>query len=195
MIIRDAVTGTAAHVDANRDLHTFSVVETEIDAALEKGNAYNVNTGLIAMTGTATSACLYFKNDEVTDYVIVGFVTYVGVRSATVTDYPLFTVIKEPTGGDVISDATAVDIRSNSNFGSSNSLSSGTLCYKGKDGGTATGGSTHAIVGVSEGRNQFSLPMELPRGSSVAITVDLNTSGGANVYVALIGYLKDANDA
>lgn len=193
-VIRDAATQKSAHVDENCDLHTFSIVETEIEAANEKGNAFNINTGLVALTGTAASGVFYFKNDEVTDYVINGFVTFIGVRSATVTDYPLVTIIKDPTGGDVISNASAVSIKSNSNFGSSKTLGSGTLCYKGADGGTITGGSTHAIIGVSEGRNQFPIPMELPRGSSVGITIDLNTSGGANVYIALIGYLKDAND-
>ena len=193
--IRDASTHKGAHVDNNGDLHTFSITETELQAANTKGNAYNINTGLIALTGTSASAILYFKNNEATDYVVDGLVVFMGQRSATVTDFGLATVSWNPTGGDIISDATAVDYKSNSNGGSSNVLNNGSLVYKGKDGGTMTGGDGHAIIGLAEGRNQFPIPMEIPKGTSIGVTVDLNTSGGANVYIALIGYLKDANDS
>jgi hypothetical protein len=194
-IFRDAVTSTAAHVDENNDLHVFAITESEIEAANTRGNAFNINTGLIALTGTSDSAVFYFKNDEPTDYVINGLVVFLGQRSATVTDYALCTVIKDPTGGDILTGPTDVDINSNSNFGSSKKLSSTTFAYKGADGDTMTGGTTHAIIGIAEGRNQFPIPMELPRGSAMGVKIDLNTSGGANVYVALIGYLKDENDS
>jgi len=193
-IIRDATSGTAAHVDENQDLHTFSITETELQAANTKGNAYNINTGLVALTGSSASAMLYFKNGEDTDYVIDGLVIFMGQRSATVTDFGLATVTWNPTGGDIISDATAVDYKSNSNGGSSNVLGNDSLVYKGKDGGTLTGGVGLAIIGLAEGRNQFPIPMEVPKGTSMGVTIDLNTSGGANVYIALIGYLKDAKD-
>ena len=135
-ILRDAHTSTSAHVDENGDLHTFSITESELEAANAKGNAYNINTGLIALTGTGSSAVLYFKNGENTDYVINGLVVFMGIRSGTVSDYGLATVSWNPTGGDIITDATAVAYKSNSNGGSSNVLNNGSLVYKGKDGGT-----------------------------------------------------------
>jgi hypothetical protein len=192
-IIRDASTGTSARVDENNNLHVFAVTESEVENANAKGCALNINTGLIALTGTGDSAIVYFKNDESVDYVITGLVVGVGIRSATTTDYPLVTIVKDPTAGTIISNATAVDMKSNSNFGSSNAFASTTLAYKGVDGATLTDGSDHAIVMIGEGRTFISIPIELARGHAMGVNIDLNTSGGANVYCAIIGYIKDAN--
>jgi hypothetical protein len=181
-IIKDGTgKGNTAKVDNNNQLHTFSVTESEQRQASQIGNEYNINTGTIAYTGTGDSSMIYFKNDEDTDFVVTAVAVGLGTRSATVTDSANVTIIRNPTGGDLISDATAVSINSNTNFGSSNALSSTTLIYKGKDGGTI--------------RLYASLNIELPKGSSVAVKIDLNTSGGANAYCALIGYLKSTNNS
>ena len=191
-IIKDGTgKGNTAKVDNNNQLHTFSVTETEQRQASQLGNEYNINTGTIAYTGTGESSMIYFKNDESTDFIITAIAVGLGTRSATVTDAANITIIRNPTGGDIISDATAVSINSNTNFGSSNSLSSTTLAYKGKDGGTITGGTDHALLYMTDGRLYATLNVELPKGSSIAVKIDLNTSGGANAYCALIGYLKN----
>lgn len=184
-------TGQKGKIDLNNDLHTFSVTETEKRQATAIGNDYNINTGTLALSGTSTSSVLYFKNDEDTDYVIEALALGIGTRSATVTDSAVITVIKNPTGGDIISDATNVAINSNTNFGSSKTLKTTTLVYSGKTGGTITGGTEHAILYMTDGRLFAGLDMELPKGSSIGVTIDLNTSGGANIYCALVGYLKD----
>jgi effector-binding domain-containing protein len=44
---------------------------------------------------------------------------------------------------------------------------------------------------MTDGRLYAALNIELPKGSSVAIEFDGNTSGTFNVYAALIGYVKD----
>jgi hypothetical protein len=195
-IIKDGTgKGNTAKVDNNNQLHTFSVTESEQRQASQIGNEYNINTGTIAYTGTGDSSMIYFKNDEDTDFVVTAVAVGLGTRSATVTDSANVTIIRNPTGGDLISDATAVSINSNTNFGSSNALSSTTLIYKGKDGGTITGGTEHALLYMTDGRLYASLNIELPKGSSVAVKIDLNTSGGANAYCALIGYLKSPNNA
>jgi hypothetical protein len=194
-IIDGTGTGGKAKVDANNQLHVFSVTESEQRQAAAEGNEYNLNSGEIALTGTSESSLIYFKNDESQDFVITALALGVGTRSATVTDLAKITVVKNPTGGDLITDATLVDINSNTNFGSSNTLASTSYAYKGKDGGTITGGSDHVILYGNDGRLFVSLNMELPKGSSVAVKIDLNTSGGANVYCALIGYIADAKNS
>ena len=65
MIIENGVgNGSKARVDRNNQLHVFAVTEDEQNSAAEHGNLYNINTGLIALTGTSDSAIFYFKNDE-----------------------------------------------------------------------------------------------------------------------------------
>ena len=155
------------------------------------GNAYNINTGPIALTGTADSALLYFKNDEAQDYLVANLEVGIGTLSATITDSALVTVIRNPTGGDLITDATAASIVANSNFGSANTFSVTTLAYKGKDGGTITGGDDYAQFYVNGNSRLFAdLNVDIPTSSSIAIKIDLNTSGGGNVYVALVGHLR-----
>ena len=199
MEIRDPDTHRGMHVDNNNQAHTFAVTETESNSAIENGNGYNINTGIIALTGTGTSAIFYMKNNESpingeSDLVIDTIIVGVNTRSGTVTEDPVITIIRNPTGGTVVSDATAVDINSNANFGSNNVLDS--LVYKGADGKTLTGGTDHAIVQGTEGRITIpELYIDLPKGSSVGIEIDLNTSGGANAYVAVACHRKDGSDA
>lgn len=193
-IIDGTGTGKRTKVDSNNQLHVFAVTETEQQQAAVEGNEYNINTGEIALTGTGDSSVLYFYNDEDTDFVVTALAFGISTRSATVTDSAKITLIRNPTGGDIISNATAVLAQSNTNFGSSNTLRSTTLAYKGIDGGTITGGNDHAIFYQGDGRLYAALNIEMPKGASVGVKVDLNTSGGANVYCALIGYVADENN-
>jgi hypothetical protein len=194
-IIKDGTgKGNTAKVDNNNQLHTFSVTESEQKQAAELGNEYNLNTGTIALTGTSESSLIYFKNDEENDFIITAVAVGLGTRSATVTDAANVTIIRNPDAGDIISDASVVAMKSNTNFGSSKTLSATTLVYKGKDGGTISGGTDHALLYMTDGRLYASLNIEIPKGSSVGMKIDLNTSGGANVYAAFIGYLKSADN-
>ena len=188
-----------AHVDQNNQLHTFCVTETERNAAVEQGKAYNINTGIIALTGSSESAVFYMKNDEApingeTDIVIDSIIIGVNTRSATITEAPIATIYRNPTGGTIVSDANAVSMNSNSNFGSSNTLSS--LVYSASGTGkTITGGTSHAIVVCGERTIIPELYIDLPKGSSIGISLDLNTSGSANVYVAVICHRKDGSNS
>lgn len=200
MIIENGVGNSdKARVDGNNQLHTFSITETEANSAVENGLAFNINTGIIALTGSSDSGIFYIKNDESpingeSDIVIDSIIIGINTVSATITENPIVTIIRNPTAGTVISDATAVSMNSNANFGSSTSLSS--LIYKGADGKTFTGGSDHAIVLCKEGRTVIpQLNIDLIKGSSLGIKVDLNTSGGANVYAAIVCHRKDGKNA
>lgn len=194
-IIDGTGTGSKAKVDKNNQLHVFAVTESETNQAAAKGNQYNLNSGALALTGTGESSLIYLYNDEDQDIIINAIAVGMGTRSGTVTDAAKVTILRNPTGGDLITDATDVDIKSNTNFGSSNTLKDSTLVYKGKDGGTITGGTDHAILYMSDGRLYATLNLELPKGASVGIKIDLNTSGGANVYCALIGYVADGKNS
>ena len=183
----------AAKVGSDNRLQVRAVRETEIIHNGESGNAYNINTGYI--TYTADGTLIYFKNTSDSKFVITDIV--VGIRSNSSPVYstnPGMTVVGNPTGGNLISDATAVSINQNRNLGSSNTLT-GTV-YTGKSGGTLTGGSDIALsLLVTSTRNVIPLDLILPKGSSMGITFDCNlTSGSIDVYTAIIGYYKDNED-
>jgi hypothetical protein len=200
MIIENGVgNANKARVDANNQLHVFAVTENEQNSAAEHGYLYNINTGIIALTGTSDSAVLYFKNTESpldgeANFIITTIIFGLYGRSATVTDSATATLIRNPTGGTIVDDAVACDMISNSNFGSSNTLDS--LVYKASaTGKTLTGGTDHAKILLTEGRTSApELNIDLAKGSSLGVNIDLNTSGGADVYVALVGYRKEGKN-
>ena len=192
-------TGYQQHVDKNQQAHTFCITETERNNAVETGLAYNVNTGIIALTGSSDSAIMYFKNNEspingeadlVIDTIIIG----INTLSATITEKTVATIIRNPTAGTIVSNATAVDMKGNANFGSSNTLDS--LIYKGADGYTLTDGDDYAkVLCKSDERTTIpELNIDLPKGSSIGIKLDINTSGGGNVYAAIVCHRKDGNN-
>ena len=180
--------GFDARVDENNRMHVHSVQVTEIVHAAEQGLAYNLNTGQISVTSDAT--LVYLKNNETRDFVISA-IAVGNDGGATYSARPLITVVRNPTGGDLISDQTDVDMNQNRDFGSSRVL--GSDAYKGKVGGTLTGGNDIAILqSTTGGRDFFTLDFVLTEGSSIGLTYTANISSGTSlIYVALIGYLRD----
>lgn len=180
--------GYQLKVDSKNRAHTQSVTLSEnVQAGLE-GNAYNINTGLISITGDAT--LLYIKNNEdrplVIDAIALG--SFEGI---THSDDPYITLVRNPTAGDLIGDGTAVSMNQNRNFSSSNTLTADV--FKGKVSGTLSGGDDIAILQATPGsRSFYTIDFVLDKGASVGIKLTANvTSGSANWYCAAICYLKD----
>ena len=180
--------GKDAQVDDQNRLRTHAVTESESLHASEEGNAYNINTGLISITGDAT--LMYYKNTGEKDFVVeaIALGSFEGI---THSDDPYITLVRNPTSGDLISDATAVSMNQNRNFGSSNTLNG--VAYKGKVSGTVTGGNDIAILQATPaGRSFYSINFIIPKGNSIGIKLTANvSSGSANWYCALIGFEKD----
>lgn len=187
------------HVDKNEQAHVFALNRTVNQDAVRKGNAYNLNTGTIGLTSTTASGVFYFKNNEspvngessfIIDALAIGI-----DNQGTQAGACIITVVRNPTGGTLISNAVDVDMNQNRNFGSSNTLDS--LVYKGVEGDTITGGSDIAIFYQNAGtRGYYTIDMEVPKGSSVAVKIDTQTtSGTTNLYVACIGHRVDGNNS
>jgi len=180
--------GKDAQVDSSNRLRTHAVTKSESLHAAEEGNAYNINTGLISITGDDT--LLYYKNTGEKDFVVeaVALGSFEGI---THNDDPYITLIRNPTSGDLISDESAVSMNQNRNFGSSNSASG--IAYKGKVSGTVTGGDDIAILQATPGGRAFySINFVLKKGSSIAVKLTANvSSGSANWYCAIVGFEKD----
>lgn len=184
--------GFRAQVGSDKRLQVRAVSEDELIHNGELGNAYNFNTGLITVSGDAT--LIYFKNNS-TDNFILTDIALAAFDGITHSNSPYITVIRNPTAGDLITDATAISMNQNRNFGSSKTAEAN--IYKGKTGGTITGGSDIGIfLSNKTGRSFFTINMLLPKGSSVAIKLTANlSSGSASYYCALLGYYKDSIDA
>ena len=105
------------------------------------------------------------------------------------------TVVRNPTAGTIVDNATAVAINQNRNFGSNATLSADV--YKGATGNTMTGGNDYLLLyqGLSS-RLFATISTDLPRGSSIGIKIDPQTSSNTSlaVYAALICYLRDPKE-
>jgi hypothetical protein len=185
-IIKDGLSGNTAAVDGSNRLDVHAVTVTETQEAIQNGDAYNINTGLITITGATESALFYLKNNEERDFIVDAIA--VGVTDGDTSDSGIVTVVKNPTS---VSFSADVDMNSNRNFGSSNTLAS-SLVYKGADAATITGGSDLGIFLQNDnGRLFATVNVGIPKGRSIAIKYDPNlASGSLSVYAALIGHLK-----
>lgn len=193
MIIEDGTgSGYKQKINANNRAYVNAIQESDEQAAVQRGDAYNINTGEISLTSTSASGILYIKNNETQDLVIHSIA--VGVSSGgTTNDSTRVQVIRNPTAGTLISGASSVGQNANRNFGSSKTLT--VDAYKGAEGNTVTDGENIALVFMQSGSRLFAtLNFELTKGDSIAVTVDSNTSSGTTaVYAAGVCYLKDAN--
>jgi len=188
--IKDADTGYVAHVTTDGELLTRSVTESEEIAANEKGNAYNINTGVITLTDANETSVMYLKNNENDNLVISGIVLGLWASDGDGLDM-MTTFTRNPTTGDIITNENNVAINSNRNFGSGNSLLAD--AYVGASSETKTNGSDHILVRITEESRSFiGINEILPKGSSMGINVTPPTSNTSmNMYAAVICHLEN----
>jgi hypothetical protein len=181
--------GYLAEVDSSNKLMTRAVTEGAEVFANKKGNAYNLNTGIINLTDASRTSVIYLKNNEDKDLIISSVV--IGVFNSANGDGldMLATFVRNPTDGDIITNMNNVSINSNRNYGSTNTLSADV--YKGATGETAVTGTDHILIRISEqSRNFITINEFLPKGSTFAVDITPPTGNdGMNVYVAVISYL------
>lgn len=175
--IKNAGSGDLAKVTTTGRLKSESIVEQLIDHACDSEIAerYNVNTGDITLTSATKTSVLYIKNtSDKGDLVITSLIYNLGNTTGGSGDV-LIEVIRNPTAGDIISNANNVavgaDISANQNFGSSNTPSGS--FFKGASGETAfsDGSVTISTRSASNtGRIAITLgSVVLPKGSSLGI--------------------------
>lgn len=191
-IIDGTGSGYKLKVGSDNRAQVRAVTEDEIIHNGELGNSYNWNTGLITISGDAT--LIYLKNNS-SDSLIITDIAIGAFDGITHSNAPYITVVRNPTGGDLITDATAISMNQNRNFGSSKTADINV--YKGKVSGTLTGGNDIAILQAAKtGRSFYTIDFLLPKGASIGLKLTANlSSGSASWYAALIGYFKDDLDA
>jgi hypothetical protein len=186
--------GNEVKVDSNNRAHTYSVTIAESNQANEDGNAYNINTGDITLTNATETPVFYIKNNEDADLHITAFALHAGSTTGGTTSEDIkWTVVRNPTAGTIISNANDVDINSNRNFGSSNTLL--TNSYKGATGETMTDGDNHIVIKSTNQSRVFATIDELiPKGSSIGIKCTPQTSNTSmTIYAAAICHLENGN--
>jgi len=180
-----------AGVTSSNRVLTDSKSQTVFEFQTELGNSFNLNTDDITIpTGvTGDQGLLYVKNNGNSDLILLGW--FIGIRNAdrsVATDETnLFKLIPNPTGGTLISDAEPA-VAVNRNLGSSTVFDID--IYKAAGGSeTVTGGGTPVLYQYhTTGRTFGSVTLAVPRGQSLAITV--NTYGaGFDIYTGFTGYL------
>jgi len=162
--------GYEVKVTESNRLCTSSVTTSNIDAAACLGNRYNLNTGDITLTDANKTTTIYLKNNEDNDLVISSFIYNLG-NSTSGTGDGLVEILRNPTTGDIVTNANNVAINSNQHFGSSNTLSADVYL-----GATSEAAITDGSVSISTrlpspaGRTLIVLgALILPKGASLAI--------------------------
>lgn len=170
-IIQDGTgTGDRLRVTPFNRMLVQSVVITEEDDAISRGDGYQIASGPVTFTGANQTAVLYTKNDDDRDFVLDRAVLILGSAvGATATADWTVQVLRNPTGGTIIDNAVAAGI-SNSNHGSAN-IPTG-LNYKGVESDTFTDG-TGAPQPIKQSIDRIILPLgrRLPKGTSIGFRV------------------------
>lgn len=155
--------------NANRAL-VQSVVITEEDDAITRGEGYQIASGTQSFTGATETGVLYIKNNDDRDFVLDRAVLILGSAvGAGSTDDWAFTVLRNPTAGTTITNESNAGI-SNSNHGSANIPS--VDAYKGSEGDTITDGSG-ATQPIKQSIDRIILPLgrRLSKGTTIGFKI------------------------
>lgn len=186
--------GRSAIIDSEKRLLTRSVIEAQEQHANEKGDAYNLNTNSVTLTDAVDTPILYLKNNELLkDFIITAVVLgFAGSTGGTASEAIEVTFIRNPTTGTIItSTPTNLPIKSNRNYGSSNTLTAD--AFLGATGDTMTDGDDHIYV-FTFPKSRVLVPINeiLPKGSSLGIKIKPQSSNTSMaVYVAVICFIQE----
>ena len=187
--------GHWAEVDSKNKLHTLSTTRAENELATIEGDSYNVNTGIITLTNATETTVAYIKNNESRGLHIEAIAMGIGPAggSPTTSEIERATVIKNPTTGDIITNANVMPIHENRNFGQTKTLSINE--YVGATGETLVNGSEYLLVYTKDdGRSFITIDTYLPQGKSIAINFKATTgTTSIAVYMAFIGHLESTS--
>lgn len=190
--------GNEAAVDGRGRILSSSLVETESNYATSLGLKYNINTGDITLTNSVKTSVLYFKNNDNRDVVVDALIYNLGSSNSGSLDC-VIDVIRNPTAGDIITNANDVLVgpneNANLNFGSSNTIEA--LAYKGATGETALSGGGVVITtrNPSPSGRIFISPgggFILPKGTALGVDFTPSTGNVTQiVQIALNVHVKE----
>ena len=180
--------GKKAKVFKDLLLATRTVNHTEVQDANLDGRGWNINTGWISSI-SANSALLYFLNKEDREFYIDAIA--VGIKNGSAIDVQSIYLIKNPTGGTLVSAATDCDMIENRRVGSSKVFKNDTLAYKATASGqTLTGGDDAALFAQNDqARLYATVDFVVEVGQAVGLRIETDGTFNGDVYAALIGHI------
>lgn len=184
--------GYQGKIGSDNRFWTDSITRPQSQSASLSGNSFNINTGVINLTSANKSAVLYVKNNGLNDVVIEGIFYLIGNSTGGSGDM-LITVLRNPTAGTIISNASDVELKAvNRNFGSPNIPTID--AYKGAEGNTFTDGDKviESIFNQSPTRAYIDAGyIILPKGASIGFEITPATGNTSlDVEFALASYLR-----
>ena len=184
-------TGSAAKVDARNRVSAMSTSQAVSTQRSLDGVGYNLNTGKIALTDGAESSVFYIKYNGTTKFHVTRIVIGLGVLSGTISDSVEMFVKSNPTAGTIVTNEVGVDMNANRDLSSANTLPADV--FKGAQGDTMTDGDDSFLF-FAEGNQRAitAVDLILSPGNSMGITVQLNATGGGNLYIAVVGHETEA---
>lgn len=188
-------TGTKLKVRVNSENRLLSqtISESEFDHAVGKGEAYNINTEFITVTGSSEVPLLYIKSTADRDLVLNAWFIGTDANTGTATRLSLFRVYKNPTSGTIISSGTDIT-PVNRNFGSTNEFEG--IAKKGGDGFTVSGYQSTPVLYQTQGtqqRNFGTVQLVLTKGTSVVVTYQHYGLTSNDIYTGFQVYSSDVN--
>lgn len=188
-------TGTKLKVKVNTENRLLSqtISESEFDHAVGKGEAYNINTEFLTITGSSEVPLLYIKSTADRDLVLNAWFIGTDANSGTATRLSLLKIYKNPTSGTIISSGTDIN-PVNRNFGSSNSFEG--IAKKGGDGFTVSGYESTPVIFQTQGtqqRNFGTVQLVLTKGTSAVVTYQQYGLTSNDIYTGFQVYLSDVN--
>lgn len=192
-IIQDGTgTGNKVKVDNGKRLYTEAITRTHNRNASVKGEAFNINTGIINLTSASKSAVFYLKNTGSRDIILNNIIINYGTSTGGALGDSTVNFVKNPTAGTIVSSASSVTVV-NRNLGSSNVLDASV--FKGAEARTITDGS-ELFTGLAP-QVQLTITLDaeeitIPKSSSIGINITPATGNtSVNVIIAMTCYLRD----
>jgi len=172
-------------VDETNRMLTRGVQISEQNESLNEGLDWNIETGYKTLTTASASDLIYIKNTS-EGHLIVSLYVVLAKASTGGSGDLLIDILRNPTGGTVVSDALDCNAV-NMHFGSSKQPP--VDMFYGGEGKTLTG-HDNQLVSKTTADNRFLLPIttHLSRGSSVGVRITPptgNTSMDINVAIEI----------
>jgi hypothetical protein len=189
--IGNPLNGDKAKVDPQGRLLTAATSLTRYEQAARDGRAFNVNSGQFTINGGGEYGVTYIKNLNEKDLELQAWFFAVDNLTGTSTGQTLWKAYFNPTGGTLLTAGTEI-IRVNRNGGASETFEDITALKASTATSTITGIDEPVLLQTQgSGRSFGNVFLTLPKNSSIAVSVDLKTSGDALVYQGWTGYFAE----
>ena len=186
--------GFSVQVDNELKLRTRSVTESEFDKSTADGNAFNINTFFLTVTGSTETPLLYIKNNEDEDLVVAAWFIGTDNSAGSSTRLSLLQVYPNVTTGTIITSGNDVEAV-NRAIGSSETLNAD--IKSGGDGFTASVAGITPVLFQTQGssaRAFGNVQIVIKKGGSLTVTYQQYGLTSIDIYTGFQVYKANSSD-